>query len=162
MKRFVKALIPMAVAAAVMYFLLGLILSDILYTVACALVGQEWASLHFILMILAAYIAVQLVSHRIQKTRQPEERRAYLEVLGGEVYDRKTDRKRVSRDKLYRAELIAYAVVAFVQCTATFNVISAVVVAPVMYAVFHIYNRRLWLNLHETWADERIRLNPNA
>ena len=90
-----------------------------------------------------------------------EDQSEYLKFLGGEVYSRKADRKVVSRDKTFRAELVAYAVVACVQFFMQFSV-GAILYAPIAYLIFHIYNRRLWLNLHETWADERIRLNPDA
>ena len=102
-----------------------------------------------------------LLVWRIRKPRDGEARREYLQELGGEVYSRKADRKAVSRDKTYRAELVAYAVVACVQFFMQFS-IGAILYAPLAYLIFHIYNRRLWLNLHETWAGERIRLNPEG
>ena len=161
MKRFIHSIIPMAVTAAVTHFLLFLILGDILFTVACALVGQKWAIIPYTLFMFAVEVGAMLLVWRIRKPRDGEARREYLQELGGEVYSRKTDRKAVSRDKTYRAELVAYAVVACVQFFMQFS-IGAIIYAPIAYLIFHIYNRRLWLNLHETWAGERIRLNPDA
>lgn len=161
MKRFVKAIIPMAITAAVTHFLMFLILGDILFTVACAMVGQKWAALPYTLFLFMVQVAAVLIVWRIRKPRDSEARREYLNLLGGEVYSRKADRKVVSRDRTFRAELIAYAVTACVQFAMQFSV-GVIIYAPLAYLIFHIYNRRLWLNLHETWADERIRLNPNA
>ena len=161
MKRFIHSIIPMAVTAAVTHFLLFLILGDILFTVACALVGQKWAIIPYTLFMFAVEVGAMLLVWRIRKPRDGEARRAYLQELGGEVYSRKADRKAVSRDKTYRAELVAYAVVACVQFFMQFS-IGAILYAPLAYLIFHIYNRRLWLNLHETWAGERIRLNPEG
>ena len=161
MRRFVKAIIPMAVTAAVTHFLMYLILGDILYTVACAMVGQKWAALPYTLFLFGVQVAAMLVVWRVRKPRDSEARREYLNLLGGEVYSRKADRKVVSRDKTYRSELVAYAVVACVQFFMQFSV-GGILYAPIAYLIFYIYNRRLWLNLHETWADERIRLNPEA
>ena len=161
MRRFVKAIIPMAVTAAVTHFLMYLILGDILYTVACAMVGQKWAALPYTLFLFGVQVAAMLVVWRVRKPRDSEARRVYLNQLGSEVYSRKADRKVVSRDKTYRAELVAYAVVACVQFFMQFSV-GGILYAPIAYLIFYIYNRRLWLNLHETWADERIRLNPEA
>ncbi len=161
MRRFMKAVLPMAAVAVATYFLMAIILSNILFTAACALVGQKLAQLPYILSILAVYAAAQLIAHRVRKLRDSEERREYLAVLGSDVYDRRADRRLVSRDGLYRAELVAYALVCLVQCATTFGVLSAVLVAPILYAIFHVYNRRLWLSLHKTWANERMRLNPN-
>ena len=161
MKRFIHSIIPMAVTAAVTHFLLFLILGDILFTVACALVGQKWAILPYTLFMFAVEVGAMLLVWRIRKPRDGEARREYLQELGGEVYSRKADRKAVSRDKTYRAELVAYAVVACVQFFMQFS-IGAILYAPLAYLIFHIYNRRLWLNLHETWAGERIRLNPEG
>ncbi len=161
MRRFVKAIIPMAVTAAVTHFLMFLILGDILYTVACAMVGQKWAALPYTLFLFGVQVVAMLVVWRVRKPRDTEARRVYLSELGSEVYSRKADRKVVSRDKTYRAELLAYAVVACVQFFMQFSV-GGIIYAPIAYLVFHIYNRRLWLNLHESWADERIRLNPDA
>ena len=161
MKRFIHSIIPMAVTAAVTHFLLFLILGDILFTVACALVGQKWAIIPYTLFMFAVEVGAMLLVWRIRKPRDGEARREYLQELGGEVYSRKADRKAVSRDKTYRAELVAYAVVACVQFFMQFS-IGAIIYAPIAYLIFHIYNRRLWLNLHETWAGERIRLNPDA
>ena len=161
MRRFVQAIWPMALTAAVTHFLLFLILGDILFTVACAMVGQKYAMLPYTLFFFAVQVAAILIVWRIRKPRDSEARRAYLHELGGEVYSRKADRKAVSRDKTYRTELVAYAVVACVQFFMQFSV-GAIIYAPLAYLIFHIFNRRLWLNLHETWADERIRLNPNT
>ena len=161
MKRFIHSIIPMAVTAAVTHFLLFLILGDILFTVACALVGQKWAIIPYTLFMFAVEVGAMLLVWRIRKPRDGEARREYLQELGGEVYSLKADRKAVSRDKTYRAELVAYAVVACVQFFMQFS-IGAILYAPLAYLIFHIYNRRLWLNLHETWAGERIRLNPEG
>ena len=161
MKRFVNALWPMALTAAVTHFLLFLILGDILLTVACAMVGQKYAMIPYTLFFFAVQVAAILIVWRVRKPRDSEARREYLKLLGGEVYSRKADRKLISRDKTYRAELTAYAVVACVQFFMQFS-IGVIIYAPLAYLIFHIYNRRLWLNLHETWADERIRLNPGA
>ena len=161
MKAFVKAIIPMAVTAAVTHFLLFLILGDILLTLACALVGEKWAVIPYTLFFFAVQVAAILLVWRIRKPRDSEARREYLNALGSEVYTRKADRKLVSRDRVYRAELLAYAVTACVQFFMQFSV-GVIIYAPLAYLIFHIFNRRLWLNLHETWADERIRLNPNG
>ncbi len=161
MRRFVKAIIPMAVTAAVTHFVMFLVLGDILFTVACAMVGQKWAALPYTLFLFAVQVGAMLLVWRVRKPRDAEARREYLKLLGSEVYSRKVDRKAVSRDKTYRAELAAYAVVACVQFFMQFSV-GAIIYAPIAYLIFHIYNRRLWLSLHETWADERIRLNPEA
>ena len=160
MRRFVKAIIPMAVTAAVTHFLMFLILGDILYTVACALVGQKWAALPYTLFLFAVQVGAMMIVWRVRKPRDSEARREYLNLLGSEVYSRKADRKVVSRDRTFRAELVAYAVTAVVQFSVEFSV-GVLIYAPLAYLIFHIYNRRLWLNLHETWADERIRLNPD-
>ena len=161
MRRFIKAMIPMAVTAAVTHFLLFLILGDILFTVACAMVGQKYAMIPYTLFFFAVQVGAILPVWWVRKARDSEARREYLKVLGGEVYSRKEDRKLVSHDKTFRAELIAYAVVACVQFFMQFS-IGAVIYAPLAYLIFHIFNRRLWLALHEAWADERIRLNPNG
>ena len=151
----------MAVTAAVTHFLLFLILGDILLTLACALVGEKWAVIPYTLFFFAVQVAAILLVWRIRKPRDSEARREYLNALGSEVYSRKADRKLVSRDRVYRAELLAYAVSACVQFFMQFSV-GVIIYAPLAYLIFHIFNRRLWLNLHETWADERIRLNPNG
>ena len=161
MRRFVKAIIPMAVTGAVTHFLVFLILGDILFTVACAMVGQKWAAIPYTLFLFAVQVGAVLIVWRIRKPRDSEARRAYLNELGGEVYSRKADRKVVSHDKTYRAELVAYAVAACIQMAVEFSV-AVTIYAPLAYLIFHLYNRRLWLNLHETWADERIRLNPEV
>ena len=161
MRRFIKAMIPMAVTAAVTHFLLFLILGDILFTVACAMVGQKYAMIPYTLFFFAVQVAAILIVWRVRKPRDGEARREYLNLLGGEVYSRSADRKVVTHDKTFRAELVAYAVVACVQFFMQFS-IGAIIYAPLAYLIFHIYNRRLWLNLHETWADERIRLNPEG
>lgn len=161
MRRFVKSIIPMAITAAVTHFLMFLILGDILFTVACALVGQKWASLPYTLFLFAVQVGAMLIVWRVRKPRDSEARREYLNLLGGEVYSRKADRKVVSHDKTFRAELVAYAVTALVQFSVEFSV-GALIYAPPAYLIFYIFNRRLWLSLHETWADERIRLNPNV
>ena len=161
MRRFLNALWPMALTALMTHFLLFLILGDILFTVACAMVGQKYAMIPYTLFFFAVQVAAILIVWRVRKPRDNEARREYLNLLGGEVYDRRADRKLVTWDKTYRAELTAYAVVASVQFFMQFS-IGAIIYAPLAYLIFHIYNRRLWLNLHETWADERIRLNPGA
>ena len=161
MKRFLQAIWPMALTAAVTHFLLFLILGDILFTVACALVGQKWALIPYTLFFFAVHVGATLIVWRVRKPRDSEARREYLNLLGGEVYSRKADRKVISHDKTFRAELWAYAVVACVQFFMQFSV-GAIIYAPMAYLIFHNFNRRLWLNLHETWADERIRMNPNA
>lgn len=161
MRRFVKAIIPMAVTAAVTHFLMFLILGDILFTVACAMVGQKWAALPYTLFLFAVQVVAVLIVWRVRKPRDSEARREYLNQLGSEVYSRKADRKVVSRDKTYRAELAAYAVIACIQFATQFS-IGVILYAPLAYLIFHVYNRCLWLSLHETWANERIRLNPDA
>ena len=161
MRRFVNALWPMALTAAVTHFLLFLILGDILLTVACAMVGQKYAMIPYTLFFFAVQVAAILVVWRVRKPRDSEARREYLRLLGGEVYSRKADRKVVSRDKTFRAELIAYAVVALVQFSSAFS-LAVIIYGPIAYVIFHIFNRNLWLRLHKTWAEERIRLNPNG
>ena len=151
----------MALTAVVTHFLMFLILGDILFTIACALVGQKWAALPYTLFLFIVQVGAILIVWRIRKPRDAEARREYLNLLGGEVYSHKADRKVVSRDKTYRAELVAYAVTACVQFAMQFSV-GVILYAPLAYLIFHIFNRRLWLNLHETWASERIRLNPNG
>ena len=161
MRRFIKAMIPMAVTAATTHILLFMVLGDILLTVSFALVGEKWAALPYMLFLFGVQVGAILPVWWVRKARDSEARREYLKVLGGEVYSRKEDRKLVSRDKTFRAELIAYAVVACVQFFMQFSV-AAIVFAPIAYMIFHFFNRRLWLALHEAWADERIRLNPNG
>ena len=161
MKRFVKAVVPMAVTAVVTHVVMFMVLGDILLTVAFSLVGERWAAIPYILLLFGVQVGAVLVVWRGRKARDSEARRAYLKDLGSEVYSRRADRRAVSRDKTYRAELVAYGVTACVQMALEFGV-AVLVLAPVAYGIFHVYNRRLWLALHETWADERIRLNPNG
>ena len=161
MRRFLNALWPMALTAIVTHIVMVMVLGGILYTVACAMVGEKLAMIPYTLLIFAVQVGAVLVVWWVRKPRDGEARREYLRLLGGEVYSRKADRKVVSGDKTFRAELIAYAVVAGVQFFLQFS-IGAIIYAPLAYLIFRIYNRRLWLNLHETWADERIRLNPNG
>ena len=161
MKRFFKALVPMAFTAFMTHLVLFLILGDILLTVAFALVGEKLAVLPYALFLFATQVGAMMIVWRVRKPRDAEARREYLKELGGEVYSRKADRKAVSRDKTYRAELVAYAVTALVQFALQFSV-ATVLIAPIAYLIFHVFNRRLWLNLHQTWADERMRLNPNG
>jgi hypothetical protein len=161
MRWFVKTIIPMAVTAAVTHVLMFMVLGDILLTVSFAMVGEKWAALPYMFFLFAVQVGAILLVWRVRKPRDSEARREYLKALGGEVYSRKADRKVVSRDKTFRAELVAYAVTVFVQMAVEFSV-AVIVFAPIAYLIFHIYNRRLWLALHETWADERIRLNPEA
>ena len=161
MRRFLNALWPMALTAIVTHIVMVMVLGGILFTVASAMVGEKYAMLPYTLFIFAVQVGAVLVVWWVRKPRDGEARREYLKELGGEVYSRKADRKVVSRDKTFRAELVAYAVVACVQFFMQFSV-GAILYAPLAYLIFHIYNRRLWLNLHETWADERIRLNPNG
>ena len=161
MRRFLNALWPMALTAIVTHIMMVMVLGGILFTVASAMVGQKYAMLPYTLFIFAVQVGAVLVVWRVRKPRDAEARRLYLNELGGEVYDRKADRKAVSRDKTYRAELVAYAVTALVQFALQFSV-ATVLIAPIAYLIFHVFNRRLWLNLHQTWADERMRLNPNG
>lgn len=162
MKRFVRSLVPMAVVAVVTHVVMFLVLNDILLTLSFAIAGERWAALPYQLLVLGVQIGAVLVVWRVRKPRDSEARRLYLNELGAEPYSRKADRRCVSHDRTYRAELLAYAVTVFVQFTVEFNILSAILFSPIAYGVFHVYNRRLWLNLHETWAAERIRLNPNG
>ena len=161
MKRFFNALWPMAVAAIVTHIVMVMVLGGILYTVACAMVGQKYAMLPYSLFIFAVQVGAILIVWWVRKPRDAEARREYLKELGGEVYVRKTDRRLVSRDKTFRAELIAYAVTALVQISSAFS-IGVIIYGPIAYVIFHIFNRWLWMKLHRTWADERMRLNPNG
>ncbi len=54
-----------------------------------------------------------------------------------------------------------FAVVATLQIMLTFGILYWPICFPIMYATFHIYDRRLWYKLHRSWADGRMRLNPN-
>lgn len=159
MKRFLKAILPLAVTAVVTHVLMAMILGDILLTVSFALVGETWAILPYAFFLFAVQIGAVMIVWRVRKPRDSAARREYLDALGSEVYSRDADRKVVFRDKTFRAELIAYAVIALIQFTVEFG-LAAILFAPLGYAIFHIYNRALWLNLHETWADERIRMKP--
>ena len=161
MRRFLNALWPMALTAIVTHIVMVMVLGGILYTVACAMVGEKLAMLPYTLLIFAVQVGAVLVVWWVRKPRDGEARRLYLTELGGEVYDRRADRKLVSRDKVYRAELIAYAVVALVQFSSAFS-LAVIIYGPIAYVIFHIFNRNLWLRLHKTWAEERIRLNPNG
>lgn len=109
-----------------------MILGDILFIVACALVGQKWAALPYTLFLFAVQVGAILIVWRIRKPRDSEARREYLNLLGGEVYSRKADRKVVSHDKTFRAELVAYAVTAPVQFSVEFSV-GALIHAPPAY-----------------------------
>ena len=84
MRRFVRSIIPMAITAAVTHFLMFLILGDILFTVACALVGQKWAALPYTLFLFLLQVGAILIVWRVRKPRDSEARREYLNLLGGE------------------------------------------------------------------------------
>ena len=159
MKRFLKAILPMAVTAVVTHVLMAMILGDILLTVSFALVGETWAILPYAFLLFGVQIGAVLIVWRIRKPRDSVARREYLDALGSEVYSREADRKVVFHDKMFRAELVAYALSALIQFSVEFG-LAAIIFVPLGYLIFHLYNRRLWLNLHETWADERIRLKP--
>ncbi len=159
MKRFLKTILPMAVTAVVTHVLMAMILRDILLTVSFALVGETWAILPYAFLLFAVQIGAMMIVWRVRKPRDSVARRAYLEALGSEVYSRDVDRKVVFHDKTFRTELVAYAVIALIQFAVEFGLL-AILFAPMAYAIFHIYNRHLWLSLHETWADERIRMKP--
>ena len=161
MRRFLNALWPMALTAIVTHIVMVMVLGGILFTVASAMVGEKYAMLPYTLFIFAVQVGAVLVVWWVRKPRDAEARREYLKELGGEIYSRKADRKVVSRDKTYRAELIAYAVVALVQFSSAFSV-AVIIYGPIAYLIFHVFNRWLWMKLHKTWAGERMRLNPDA
>ena len=72
MRRFVRSIIPMAITAAVTHFLMFLILGDILFTVACALVGQKWAALPYTLFLFLLQVGAILIVWRVRKPRDSE------------------------------------------------------------------------------------------
>ncbi len=161
MRKFLPSLGYMLAIAASVYFLLIIFLSDVLLTVSYAIAGETFAVIPWLILLLLCNIGVMLVFWTFIKRQDGTAKREYLAVLGGEVYDRATDGKRISADKQYRVELLAYAVVATLQIMLTFGILYWPICFPIMYATFHIYDRRLWYKLHKSWADGRMRLNPN-
>ena len=83
MRRFVRSIIPMAITAAVTHFLMFLILGDILFTVACALVGQKWAALPYTLFLFLLQVGAILIVWRVRKPRDSEARRG---VRGSDLH----------------------------------------------------------------------------
>ncbi len=161
MRRLLPTLGTMLAIAASAYFLLYIIFKNVLLTVACAMVGQEHAFLPWLIFMTIFYIAIMLGAWTVIKGRDGTAKREYLASLGSAVYDRRTDGKLISHDKQYRAELLAYAVIVSLQILLSFGLFYWIFCFPVMYGAFHVYNRLLWRRLHRSWAEGRMRLNPN-
>ena len=185
MKRFLRILLPMVIVAVVLYYVLLIILSDVLMGVACALVGEAFAPIPHTLLVVGCYLLGQCLTHRSIKLRQHKERRAFLDQLGGDVYDRKKDIKKIFSSRLFQDEITAYTLVTLVDLVViaytliTKGGIAYLVVAqgglpfyiyiagiaatfPILFAAFFFYDLHLWRYLREGWAALRIRLNPEG
>ncbi len=68
MKRFFSALWPMLAVVAACWFLLDIVLGNILLTVAFAIAGEQFYFLPWILLVTVFYGAVSLVTHRVIKS----------------------------------------------------------------------------------------------
>ncbi len=161
MKRFWNAFWPMVSVGACCWVILGILLRDMLLTIALLIGGETYYFLPWILLIAAFCSAVTMVTHRIQKSRDGTAKREYLIALGGEVYDPHTDAKAISRDPNYRAELAAYAVVATLEIALTLHIIYWPIIFPLMFIAFWVFDRRLWRRYHSAWAEGRLHLNPH-
>ena len=185
MKSFLRVLLPMVIVAVVLYYVLIIVLSDVLMGVVCALVGEALAPLPHSLLVMGCYLLGQILTQRSIKLRQTAERRAFLDKLGGNVYDRKADRKVILTSRLFQDEITAYTLVTIGTLIAmgytliTKGGIAYLIVAqgglplyiyclgliamfPVLFAAFFLYDLYLWSYLREGWAALRIRLNPNG
>jgi hypothetical protein len=185
MKSFLRVLLPMVIVAVVLYYVLIIILSDVLMGVVCAIVGEAFAPIPHSLLVMGCYLLGQILTQRSIKLRQPAERRAFLDQLGGNVYDRKKDRKAILSSRLFHDEITAYTLVTLVTIAVmaytlvTKGGIAYLVVAqgglplyifcigmvamfPILFAAFFLYDLYLWRYLREGWAALRIRLNPDG
>ena len=163
MDRFIKTIIPMTVTALVSHLLWAMLLDYLFISVAYSLVGDRgmlWVNIIQIILTLVGQVGAVMIVWRVRKPVNAVERRAYLQELEGNVYDRKADRELVARDKTFRTELWVYALLAYIQLTLELNFILAAILTPIGMVAFYFYNRRLWTRIHEAWAHERIRLNP--
>lgn len=185
MKKFLRVLLPMAIVAVVLYYVLLIVLSDLLMGIVCAIVGEALAPIPHTLLVMGVYLAAQMIVQRSVKLRQPTERRTFLDELGAGVYNRKADRKAILGSRLFHDEITAYTLVTLVTLVAmgytliTKGGIAYLIVAqgglpfylyvaglaamfPVLFVAFFFYDLHLWRYLREGWAALRIRLNPDG
>ncbi len=49
---------------------------------------------------------------------------------------------------------IAYALVAFAQISITLHPLYALICFPIMYGIFHLFNRHMWHSQQRSWPRE--------
>ncbi len=161
MKRFWNAFWPMLAVGAACYFAIDIILGGVFLSLAFAIAGKQYAGLLWVPLMTVFCMAVMLIAWYLHKSRDATSKREYLAVIGGETYDRRADKRLVSRDPQYRDELVSFALISSLLIFLTFGPLYLPICFPVMYGVFHVFNRRLWLRLHKAWAEGRMHQNPN-
>lgn len=167
--KIVNALKWMLLAAALSIFLFRMFVYDLFVTVSAAILQpffedrehMQWIFLVMVPLTVLFFSLISNISWRVHKIRNEQEKRAYLQTLGANRFDRAKEKEALKKDRGFRAELISYAIVAVLESAFTFNFLIAVLTAPLLFLIFWLIDKKLWLDLRETWAFERIRLNPD-
>lgn len=170
LKRIIDAFKWMLLAAALAVFLFRMVFYDLFITISSVILQPffedrwhlQWNFIVIVPLTVLFFSLISVISWRIRKINNDAEKRAYLHTLADARYDRAAEKAQLKTDKGFHAELIAYAVIAVLQSAFTFNWLFALLTAPLLFLVFYLTDKKLWLDLRETWAANRLRLNPDA
>lgn len=135
--------------------LLRLLSVTVFNTIFNAILGNPywgaWASLIFvrICMMFANGLAIC-----IPHARNAEARRAFLDVLGADKYDRKADLKTLAKTKQFRNECIIFAIL-YIGVILLFKPWWICVIGILAFPFINLWHHTA---VRKAWAGERIRL----
>ena len=91
----------------------------------------------------------------IPHARDAEARRAFLNVLGAEKYDRKADFKALAKTKNFRNECIIFTILYVVMFLISMAPKWVYIVGILAFPLINLWHHTA---VHKQWASERIRL----
>jgi hypothetical protein len=156
MKKSVVKLFFINLALFIGCFLLLRVLAVTLFaTIFNAIFGPDHGMYATDIFIRICLTVINGLAICIPHARNEEARRAFLNDLGAEKYDRKADLKGLAKTKGFRNECIIYAIIyvtlALIATRPKWIFLVAILVFPFINLWHHTA-------VHKQWASERIRL----
>lgn len=93
----------------------------------------------------------------IPHARDAEARRAFLDVLGADKYDRKADFKALAKTKSFRNECIIYTILYVVMFVISMSPKWVYIVGIFAFPFVNLWHHTA---VHKQWASERLHLAP--
>lgn len=138
------------------FLLLRLLAVTLFATIFNAIFGNPQTGMYATdIFVRICLTAINGLAICIPHARNAEARRAFLNDLGAEKYDRKADFKALAKTKEFRNECIIFAIIYVTLALIATRPKWIFVVATLVFPLINLWHHTA---VHKAWAGERIRL----